>query len=48
MDIYHTKYTYVYKYDPWMGVLDAASFTIISTVDRLKCYTIGKLTFSVI
>ena len=37
--------TYVNKYEPWTGILDAAAFAINSTTNRQKCYIIGQLIF---
>ena len=42
--IYNIKYTYTDKYGPWMDILAAASFVIISTEGRLKGYTMGQFT----
>ena len=42
---YNIKYTYLYNYDPWLGILAAAEFIIHSTANRLKGYTPGQLIF---
>ena len=39
------KETYFYKYYPWLGILAAAEFPIISTTNMLKCYSPGQLLF---
>ena len=37
--------TYVEKDDPWLGILSAASFSILSTTNRFKVYSLGQLVF---
>ena len=37
--------TYVDKNDPWLGILATAEFSIISTTNRQKLYSPGKLIF---
>ena len=37
--------TYVVKEEPWLGILDAAEFVIISTKNGLKGYIPGQLLF---
>ena len=37
--------TYVDKDDPWSGILDEAAFSIFSTKNRLKSYSLGQLVF---
>ena len=36
---------YVDKYDPCTGILDTSESSILSTTNRLKCYSPGKLIF---
>ena len=36
---YNITQTYVYKYDPWLGILAEAEFSIISTTNSLKGYS---------
>ena len=51
MDLVNFLWTYniedadIDQYDPWMGILAAAAFVIMSTPDRLKIYTPGQLIF---
>ena len=40
---FNIKQTYVDKDDPWSGILDAASFSILSTTNMLKGYILGQL-----
>ena len=42
---YNIKYTYVDEGDPWSGILSASVLTMISTENRLKVYSPGKLVF---
>ena len=42
---FNIQQTYVDKYDPWTGILDAAAFVICSTTSRQKCYSPGQLLF---
>ena len=42
---YIIQYTYVDKDDPWLGILEAESFTIHSTINRLKGYDPCQLVF---
>ena len=37
--------TYVYEDDPWLVILDAESFTIPPTTNRLKVYSLSQLLF---
>ena len=37
--------TYVGKNDLWTGILAAASFAVLSTNNRQKCYSLGQLLF---
>ena len=37
--------TYVNEDDPWLGIISAAAFTIFSTTNMLKCYSMGQLVF---
>ena len=37
---YKIKYTYIYEDEPWLGILMAADFTIFSTTNMLKGYSI--------
>ena len=45
MQTFNISHTYVDKNDPWTGILAAAEFAIISTTNRLKCYSPGQLLF---
>ena len=36
---------YVDKYDPWLGILAAAEFSICSTTNNMKVYSPGQLVF---
>ena len=40
-----SKQTYVNKNYPWTGILAAAEFSIISTTNRQKCYSLCQLIF---
>ena len=42
---YNIKNTYVYKDDPFMGILSDVEFSVWSTSDRLKVYTSIKIRF---
>ena len=42
---FNVQKTYVDKNDPWMGILSAAAFVIISTTSRQKGYSPGQLIF---
>ena len=37
--------TYLEKYDPWTGILAAATFEILSTTNRQRVYSPGQLIF---
>ena len=42
---YNIKYTYIDKYDPWVGILVDTAFENKSTANRLRGYTPGQLIF---
>ena len=42
---YTIKDAYIYEDDPWLVILAAAAFTILSTEIRLKGYCPGQLVF---
>ena len=42
---YTITQTYIDKDDPWSGIMTAAEFTMISTTNRLKGYSLGQLVF---
>ena len=42
---FNIKETYVDEYDPWLGILVAASFTIQSTSNMLKGYSLVQFAF---
>ena len=42
---FNISQTYVDKYNPWLDILAAAAFAIISTTNRKKCYSLGQLIF---
>ena len=42
---YNISHTYVYKNNPWLGILTAAYFSIISTTNRQNFYSLGQLIF---
>ena len=37
--------TYVDKNDPWMGILAAAAFVVLSKTNRKNVYSLGQLIF---
>ena len=43
--IYNIEYNCIDKDDPWLGILVATSFVILSNENRLKYYSLGKLVF---
>ena len=45
MQKYNIKYTYIDKDDPWARILEATSFEMRSTENRLKGYSPGQLVF---
>ena len=42
---FNLQQTYVYKNDPWEGILAAAAFVIFSTTSMKKGYSPGQLIF---
>ena len=42
---FNIKETYVYEYDPWLGILLASAFTIHSTSNMLKGYSLVQFAF---
>ena len=45
MHNFNIKDNYVDEDDPWSIILAAAEFAILSTKNRLKCYSPGQLLF---
>ena len=45
MRTFNITETYVDEDDPWLGILAASSFAIISTTNRLKGCSLGQLVF---
>ena len=43
--MYNDQKTYIDDYDPWLGILVAAEFVILSTSNILKVYTLIPLVF---
>ena len=43
--IYNITKTYVDEDEPWLGIITAASFSILSTENRLKVYSLVQLLF---
>ena len=42
---YNISQTYIDEDDPWLGILAAAAFVILSTTNRIKAYSPGQLIF---
>ena len=43
LQTFNITQTYADEYDPWLDILTEAAFAILSTTNRLKGYSLGKI-----